>query len=379
MHFWPNVGIWRAAVPFTNMGWMGVDLFFVLSGFLITGILLDSIDRPDYYRRFYRRRAFRIFPLYYVLLILIVLLLASWRQGFYLAKLKTEWGSPVWFFFFLGNFVSSYRGMLPQIAPLTPTWSLQIEEQFYIFYPFLVQRLRGKVWILLLTLVAAAPIWRVSMLIVYPDNFMIQYASTLSRMDSLAAGGLATIIVRYLEKERENRLLRIVVAWLMPTSFAAIIAMYCSVGIVSGTPVTRTLGYSLNAVAFASLIVWTVQSRNKMQTAPFRLGAVMWLGKVSYGVYLLQLPIQTLVKVITGTGLGSPQRTVGQGILGIAGTLLVAWLSWKLFEKPVLDWGTKPESSHNRNPRRGLGGQLYAFVTARYKTLHGARLRIHHP
>ena len=93
-HFWPNVGYWRVALPFTDIGWIGVDLFFVLSGFLITGILVDNVERPDYFRRFYVRRAFRIFPLYYAFLILIFGFLAIWHGARDLAKLRTEWGSP---------------------------------------------------------------------------------------------------------------------------------------------------------------------------------------------------------------------------------------------------------------------------------------------
>ena len=116
-HFWPNVGYWRIVLPFTEIGWIGVDLFFVLSGFLITGILLDSVGHPHYYKKFYIRRAFRIFPLYYVFLILIVGSLAVWHQGHDLNRLRAEWGSPVWFFVYLANYISTLRGAFPPFAP----------------------------------------------------------------------------------------------------------------------------------------------------------------------------------------------------------------------------------------------------------------------
>jgi peptidoglycan/LPS O-acetylase OafA/YrhL len=169
-HFWPNAGFLSAAAPLADLGWIGVDLFFVLSGFLITGILMDSIGRPDYYQRFYKRRAFRIFPLYYAFLLLMFLFLAFWRQGYYLQRLRSEWGSPLWFVVYLANFVSAYSGKLVPFGPLGPLWSLQIEEQFYVFFPVLVRRLGEKLWALLIGMMAVALAWRILLFFVAAVN-----------------------------------------------------------------------------------------------------------------------------------------------------------------------------------------------------------------
>jgi peptidoglycan/LPS O-acetylase OafA/YrhL len=119
------------------------------------------------------------------------------------------------------------------------------------------------------------------------------------------------------------------------------VALYCITGTEIANPFTRTVGYSLNSIAFAALILWIVERRNGLATLPFRLGPIRWLGKISYGVYLLQLPVQSAVKLVMGIPLGSFERTAGQSIVWLVATLAVAWLSWRLFEKPLLNWGTK--------------------------------------
>jgi peptidoglycan/LPS O-acetylase OafA/YrhL len=179
--------------------------------------------------------------------------------------------------------------------------------------------------------------WRILMYVTIPGNPMIQYAGTLSRADTLAAGGLAAFLMRHMRADR----LRAVVGWLMPVSLGVLVTMYCVVGSSTNSPFTRTAGFSLNAVAFASLILWVVERRRQIQTAVFRLPPLQFLGKISYGVYVLQLPVQAALKLVTGTGLGSVYRTPGQCLLWLCATISVAWLSWKYFEKPVLDWGGK--------------------------------------
>lgn len=102
-------------------GWIGVDLFFVLSGYLITGILLDTTSRPNYYRNFFARRALRILPLYYGFLLVVAL-----------APLHLPGSLMAWFFVFVGNIAMVAKPWPGFIGPL---WSLQVEEQFYLTFP----------------------------------------------------------------------------------------------------------------------------------------------------------------------------------------------------------------------------------------------------
>lgn len=334
-HFWPNEGIWHWALRITDAGWIGVDLFFVLSGFLITGILLGSADRDDYYRRFYTRRAFRIFPLYYSLLIAVILFVAHWQGGMYLARLRNEWGSPLWFVFYLANFVSAARGFFIPIAPLGPTWSLQIEEQFYLCFPFLVRNLRERIWMLLAAIMIIAPCWRVFTLFAFAHNDVYQYVSTMCRVDALAAGGLAACAVRRFNGTSLRRLVRRG----LPLAMAGMVVVYGFVSNTFASPFIRTVGFSLNAVTFGLVVLWTSQWAAHSRTAILRLRPLRFLGTISYGVYLLQLPVQSAVKVLMHVPLGSSQRPALQCLVWLIATIGVAWLSYRFFEKPLLDFG----------------------------------------
>jgi len=125
-----------------RMGWSGVDLFFVLSGFLITGILHKLRDEPDYFRQFYVRRILRIFPVYYLLVALCV-----WLLPHVVSDLGPVERSH-WYWLYLSNFDTELA--LPFHPYLCVAWSLSIEEQYYVVYPALVWRLSYRRWILLL-------------------------------------------------------------------------------------------------------------------------------------------------------------------------------------------------------------------------------------
>jgi peptidoglycan/LPS O-acetylase OafA/YrhL len=132
-------------------GWVGVDLFFVLSGFLITGILFDTKDRPDYFRRFYFRRTVRIFPLYYGFLLgvlgLGVALQATGRSPFGWGDF---WRNQLVLWTYTTNLAFAAAGEWYALAPmltLTSLWSLAIEEQFYLVWPLLIRRVSRRVGI----------------------------------------------------------------------------------------------------------------------------------------------------------------------------------------------------------------------------------------
>src|SRR5690625_4685275 len=130
--------------PLTGLGWIGVDLFFVLSGFLITGILIDSKGNKRYYSNFIGRRILRIFPLYYLVLFIMLFLLPLIGRGFssgsnYSFYLRHQG----WFWSYLQNWLFSFHGF-PKNLILSHFWSLGVEEQFYLVWPFLVLLLPKK-------------------------------------------------------------------------------------------------------------------------------------------------------------------------------------------------------------------------------------------
>jgi peptidoglycan/LPS O-acetylase OafA/YrhL len=333
-HFWPNAGTAGGQASFSEIGWIGVDIFFGLSGFLITGILLDSVEEGDYYRRFYIRRAFRIFPLYYAFLILTFGFLWFWQGGVALRQMEKEWGSPAWFFVYLANFICSARGSFPPFAPLGPPWSLQIEEQFYVVFPFLVRRLRLRLWMFLSGVIATALLYRIAMFALFPNDAAIQYFGTVARMDGLAFGGLAAFAVRYAPRAAAGRWIGFAPAGLIPLAL-----LYGVTGPSASGVLVRTVGYTLNGACFAALLLWTVAHQGQGRTGLLRLAPLRFLGRISYGAYLMQLPVQSALKLLTHTPTGSMVRTPGQSVLWTSATLAVAWISWEVFEKPLLAWG----------------------------------------
>jgi peptidoglycan/LPS O-acetylase OafA/YrhL len=163
-------------------GWLGVDLFFVLSGFLITGILLDSREKPNYFRNFYARRFLRIIPLYYTVIAVMWLCYGGPARYFVLSYL------------FLANFASAFRANVPHGAGVF--WSLAVEEHFYLLWPLLVRILSRRN----LALFAFGVVVFVPTLRLWAESARISYEAIYSysyfRFDGLALGALLAIWVR---------------------------------------------------------------------------------------------------------------------------------------------------------------------------------------
>src|SRR6266480_4013997 len=170
-------------------GWIGVQLFFVLSGFLITGILLDARDSPHYYRSFFVRRVLRIFPLYYATLIVLLVLLPAW--GLLPASFKRDpmVELSLWAYF------SNWYGAIHQGPDaVSHFWSLAVEEQFYLLWPFVIHR-RSAEWVMRLcfAIALAALALRVAMLLTGTPGV---YTFLATRMDALALGASAAAAFR---------------------------------------------------------------------------------------------------------------------------------------------------------------------------------------
>src|SRR5690349_13571972 len=163
LHTYPRDGMWRWLRVVGDAGWMGVDLFFVLSGFLITGILYDTLGERHCYRNFIARRTLRIFPLYFGCLCVFVSL-ARWFSPSDWDRMNA-WGGPWWFFVYLGNVREVWMNSSPPIFSFVPMWSLQVEEQFYLVYPLIVLSLgRSHLKRFLIACVIAAPLIRTCIL-----------------------------------------------------------------------------------------------------------------------------------------------------------------------------------------------------------------------
>ncbi len=336
-------------------GWIGVDLFFVLSGYLITGILLDARDKPGFFKNFYARRALRIFPLYYAILIGSAFILPSLLPPDKAARFGSLGDEIVFYFLYLQNFTIANAGATRH-GILDVTWSLAIEEQFYLVWPsvvFLVsRRALTRVCVGLFAFALVARLY-----LIHAGTFTAfgVYVLTPCRLDALAVGAFLAI------QQRENPRFG---AWaragrstflLAGGAALAIVVIELLVGAVDGWapgfgPVSLRAGFTLNAVAFGGLLVWVVLSRAESLLARlFSSRPLTFLGKYSYGLYLVHLPIRALIRdrVYGPSYVGPPRQffTIagselpGQLLfypLALAPILFVAWISYHAYEKHFL-------------------------------------------
>ena len=337
-HFWPkshSLFLWQLG----RTAWIAMDSFFVLSGFLIAGILLDARRSPDYFRTFFVRRALRILPLYYVVLIGLLGASALWRGGAPYRDLVENWGSPAPFFVYLGNFSAAFAGAWPRIAALGPLWSLQIEEQFYLLLPFAILYLRPRTLSRLLwAAVFLSPSLRLGWFLWNPHNPFPPFVLLPCHMEGLALGAL--IALRFRQgpwKIATGRLATLTLCLLA----AAGVGSYLSdpAGLIQPwfTAWNRTIGYSISSIGCAGLVLWLVRLRGSSWTGWLRLPPIQYLGTISYGIYLLHYPILMAVNVAWKTLSGNvPEESPLRSILVVTLSIASASASWHLMERPLL-------------------------------------------
>ena len=279
--FWVDDLVYRLG----DSGWFGVDLFFVLSGFLITGILYDAKGSAVYFRSFYGRRVLRIFPLYYGFL--IVALLAF---PFLLSPEATQSlrANQAWYWLYLSNVFIARDGW-SEPAHLGHFWSLAVEEQFYLLWPLVVWALDRK-W--LMRIAAACFVGALAVRIVMPfgiDETGV-YVLLPTRMDALAAGAFLALLTR------GRRGTAILGRWpllvLLACAVPLLLHTFQHRGIGYYLPIERTLGYTLFAGTFASLIALALTvGPNSWLRRLFSGPTLTFFGKYSYGLYVAHAPI----------------------------------------------------------------------------------------
>jgi peptidoglycan/LPS O-acetylase OafA/YrhL len=251
-------------------GWAGVNLFFVLSGFLITSILIEARGEPHYFRNFYGRRALRIWPVY-ALVIVVCYLNAPWfiGQPVLVAIKSAPWLA---YLFFVQNL---FHLALP--PALLPTWSLAIEEQYYILWAPQVRFLR-KPWMLAVALLVAAGIgWTVR----FSHPAWITPIHTLISLDGIVLGSLLALGIYTLSLSRR--------VWLW-IGLSALVLGIGSVATIAGG--TNFLNIAL-AVGFAGAVLAAVAStgaRNPL-SALLRRGPLPFYGRISYGLYMVHISV----------------------------------------------------------------------------------------
>ncbi len=376
--FTPRAGVDRAWAALCRCGWSGVDLFFVLSGFLITGILIDAKRPRDgaapapgrYFLNFYARRALRILPLYYaVLLAFFVVVPLIPAQGGYLARAVGEYreaaGHQLWFWLHGSNIYFALHGWIAHGIPAI-FWSLSIEEQFYLAWPVLVwlapARTLARSCLAIAVLALAfrmamlhTPLgeWFVARFVTHAGAPLATavYNLTPGRLDGLALGGFLATLVRAPDpggarsgEARPARARRAVLCLGAASGIALLIGAVLTNGLDEYDRRVQGVGYSLLALAFGAvvLVAATAPAGSRLHAAlawkPLRV-----LGTYAYAMYLFHFPVRTILLAV-GARPDRVPPVLGSGLAGqlafhalaLGVTLGLAWVSWRVIESPCL-------------------------------------------
>ncbi len=338
---------------YLQIGWVGVSLFFVLSGFLITGILLDmkkALASNQYFLKFYGRRFLRIFPLYYFYLLLVVLI-TTWlislpyRPRYMhtaLDQIKYAFLYVYDFFFATDAFKTSNF--------LDHTWSLSVEEQFYIIWPFLILRVPEKyLKKLFLGFIIAGPVFRLGLYALHASgmfSFLSDnpaqaiYPLPFSHMDAFAFG---VYISRFAIPHARKQFLTLLV--LIPViGFGAQYLSTGEIGAISalGYPLQMpnslqfVWGYTLLNYFFAILIYGVAREGWFVRLLEIR--PARYLGKISYGMYVYHFPIIWFVARMADLGIKDPYLKPLTALVAFIATLGLASLSYSWLERPILNF-----------------------------------------
>lgn len=327
---------WTMARIFEGM-WLGVDLFFVMSGFLITSILLGTVGQPDYYKNFYVRRLLRIFPLYYAVLLGLMVIAPLISAGMAEQTRMIRENAP-YFLTYTINWRIAYLGDFREISA-GYMWSLAVEEQFYLVWPLVVAWFRRHLALLCFSLAGLSLISKMVLHTLGAEGPSL-YAATLTHMDGLLMGAGLAAIYRT-NNQRIPQHIAAIFKILGVLSLFAMAALITKNGHLQFyedlNPVVGITAFSLMFLAL--LVIVLEQQRAGGLQRLFTWRPIMFCGKLCYGLYLLHHPIGVLAeKAVTGrfTFLSPLQEALLSSGIALVISLVVAYASFHLFEKHFL-------------------------------------------
>ncbi len=359
MVFFQHYGAGHAFI--FGWGWTGVDIFFVLSGFLITGILYDSQGKVHRYRDFYARRTLRIFPLYYFIWAVILLSapIAHWRWNIRWALWPAYLGNYARFFFLhqvgdpyrfdkltFGAPISSWFGY-PFHLYIGHFWSLCVEEQFYVIWPFVVYQVGKRETLIKVCLgvMVLSPIARAVLSMTLPPQLLrmeLFYRSLPTRLDALLIGGLIALMLRGPEEATVRRLRRPVLLSAAVAFIALCLVSTKALGLPlegSASNWIGVFGFTLIDVFAAALILECIHPGSLLESClswkPLRA-----LGIISYGFYVYHDLLHDVYSDLAHR-ISAEHAYPLPLLIAFTATLLIATLSYRLLEKPLLKLKTR--------------------------------------
>lgn len=326
----------------TYVDWFGLvswghatlDIFFVLSGFLITAILLKAKGSVGYFRNYLTRRALRIFPAYFVVIGLIFIVLPHFSEVFYNSSTREEW---LWYALYLQNVKTSLEGW-PEYWYIAHLWSMSVEEQFYLLWPFAVAWLNRKQLIRLCVVIMGVSLLCKAIIMLIGDPGKFAHTSTLTRMGAIAMGAILASVER-------STLARILPyrGWIILAATALYFVFIIVQPTIINNGVGRLIAFMVSILVPALVIALIVLNRlpqlmQRILSHPILLS----MGTLSYGAYLLHYPIAGLLYEHNADWL-VPAMNNSPNLVGLMFTLIVffvtlsaAKLMYHLIELPAL-------------------------------------------
>lgn len=328
--------------------WSGVDLFFVLSGFLIAGILLDARDSPNYYRTFYIRRFCRIVPVY-LLLLSLVGIGHFWVLGPAGAHFRALFGGKVpWYAYLLfAQNLWMTKSNSTGSPILSVTWSLAVEEQFYLLLPVIIRFVRRTTLpSVFFAGIVFAPIARLTFAFWFPTKLFGTYVLLPCRIDALFAGALCAYYLRepqawnWLVKHRSG---------LWTAFFVLLAGMLCLNSTLnarffpSGPGslfVLLAIGYGWILLFYANGLILALTDPQSLLSRAMRWRWLGGLGTIAYGVYLFHVGIYGFWEglLISHSWNLDSWRSVGVTLLAVASIVVFGGVSWRYIERPAVRW-----------------------------------------
>ena len=334
MVFYHNFGF----TQYFFFGWLGVDLFFVLSGFLITDILLRTVNNPRYFRNFYARRILRIFPLYYLSLIVFLLVLPQIKTfpldfSFYIDH---QW----WFWTYLQNWFLIFHNVGNTTTAIQHYWSLAVEEQFYIVWPLVIFIVRKPKWLLAIAIFLLAAVictrfymWEMK---IKDLNYFGLY--TYTRIDGICIGSMLAILL-FMRSAFINKYFTGLILLLACMNF---IFYFFNKQNQFTYPYLAIVGYTTFAMLFAIIVHEAILGESRVINFILTIRPLRFFGKISYGLYVFHWPVYLIFYGWTTERLKSIFSISNSNlailvsiILTIAG-ILISILSFYTFENYFL-------------------------------------------
>ena len=321
-------------IDYFFFGWLGVDLFFVLSGFLITDILLNTVGHQNYLRNFYTRRILRIFPLYYLGLVLFLIVIPRLPVNL---DLKYYIDNQVWLWTYLQNWLYIFKDPSPTNT-LNHLWSLAVEEQFYLLWPLVILLIRKPVHLLIFISLLLAAVLGFRLWIWTNQIADLAYFNlyTFTRIDGICIGCMVALLQR-IDRDFLKRN-----TWLIVLFFAAVnfIFYFINRGYHFSFPYLSLVGYTTFAMIFGLLVNEAVTRDTKIVNYIFNTPLLKFFGKISYGFYIFHWPVYLLLSSFLLNKLdeytsGSLLR-FAVSIIATLAAIMISWLSYHYYEKHFL-------------------------------------------